>query len=77
MVPRNAPKVTLEISHEKDKRITKNCEEFLRHLGATRRQMAAQGGQSGAPNPSKIDAEIDAKINTEKVSKNVRKVVPK
>ena len=84
MVPRNAPKVTLEISHEKDKRITKNCEEFLRHLGdfgrhlgATRRQMAAQGGQSGAPNPSKIDAEIDAKINTEKVSKNMRKVVPK
>ena len=33
MVPRSAPKVTLEINHEKSKRITKNCEAFWRHLG--------------------------------------------
>ena len=33
MVPRSAPKVTLEISHEKDKRVTKNC--LVRHFGAT------------------------------------------
>ena len=59
MVPRSAPKVTLEISHEKDKRITKNCEDFLRHLGdlgrhlgATRRQMAPKITQV-APKGSK------------------------
>ena len=37
MVPRSAPKVTLEISHEKSKRGTKsgteNCEAFWGHLG--------------------------------------------
>ena len=74
--------MTLEISHEQDKRVTKNCEAFLRHLGdfgrhlgATRRQMAPRGCQNGAQNPSKIDAEIDAKINTEKVSKKVTQVI--
>ena len=44
MVPRSAPKVTLEISHEKGQPGTKNCEAFWRHLGdfgrllGTRRQ---------------------------------------
>ena len=33
MVPRGAPKVTLEISHEKGRRETKNYETFWRHLG--------------------------------------------
>ena len=74
--------MTLEISHEKDERRTKNCEgvldhfgDFGRHLGPTWHQRAAQGCQNGAQNRSKIDAEIDAKINTEKVSKNMRKVI--
>ena len=48
-----------------------------RHLGPSWRQMTAQGCQNGAQNLLKIDAEIDAKINTEKVSKNMRKVGPK
>ena len=34
MVPRSAPKVTLEISHEKSKRVTKNCEAFWRQADA-------------------------------------------
>ena len=51
--------------------------DFGAHLGATWRQMAAQGCQNGAQNRSKIDAEIDAKINTEKVSKKVPKVIQK
>ena len=47
MVPRSAPKVTLEISHEKGQPGTKNCEAFWRHLGDFGRHLVASWAPRG------------------------------
>ena len=52
MVPRSAPKVTLEISHEKGQRGTKNCEAFWCHLGDFGPPFGVQLGAKGPPKSS-------------------------
>ena len=72
MVPRSAPKVTLEISHEKDERGTKNCEAFLDNFGDFGRHL----GQLGAKWRPK-GAKMEPKIGPKSMPKSMQKSIPK